>query len=95
MLDVIIYIGICTYINRMLRHRHPEVWQAQGCPTFWNNSPANGIRFFKYFIIGSDFKNLHDRQLDLYVMIMRVLFMLAMTWLFGTVIFDVGSRTLR
>jgi hypothetical protein len=86
MVDVVIYLGVCTHLNRMLRRRYPEGWQAQGCPTFWNNSPANGIRFFKYFVIGSEFKNLGDGRLNLYVTIMRILFALGTACFFGMIV---------
>ena len=85
MTSTVIYLGVCTYLNRMLRYRHPEVWQAQGRPTFWNNSPANSIRFLKYFVIGSDFKKLRDPKLNLYVAVMRALFALCAACFLGMV----------
>ena len=88
---VVVYIAISTHLNRVLRRSHPEVWLAQGSPTFWNNSPANGIRFFRYFIAGSSFKELRDSRLNLYVTIMRVLFGLVVVWFVGTIVIDLSG----
>jgi hypothetical protein len=78
MVDVVIYIIIGTSIQRHIRIYHPHQWDVLGRPTFWNNSPANGIRFAKYFIFTSQYKELNDEKLHKLVLIMRVLFYLGL-----------------
>lgn len=71
---IIVYLVLVTLINRRLQFKHTTVWDAQGRPTFWNNSPANNIRFVRYFVFASEYKSLSDQTLVRLVLAMRILF---------------------
>jgi len=80
------YIAVFIYTNRRLRVRHPDVWQTQGQPTFWNNSPVQSLRFIKFFVFSSRHRALGDPALDRAALIAKALFALGCLLLGGFVL---------
>jgi hypothetical protein len=57
-------VGYATMaqLQRMLRERHPAVYDSLGQPTlFWNNSPKNSFAMLG-FILSGRFKETHDPE---------------------------------
>src|SRR5947207_4107524 len=49
-------------LHRLLRERHPAVYDSLGQPTlFWNNSPKNSLAVLG-FVLGGRFKQTHDPE---------------------------------
>jgi hypothetical protein len=51
-----------AHLHRLLRERHPAIYDALGRPTlFWNNSIQNGFAMLR-FILGGQFREIHDPE---------------------------------
>ena len=74
MVDTVAYLSLVVALNRRLRTQHAEAWDQQGRPTFWNNSPANGLKFIRFFIFSNGYRSLGDKDLDVLAMTARALF---------------------
>src|ERR1700742_3054095 len=81
----VVYLTLMLLMNRRLRTDFPAAWDEQGRPTLFNMSPANGIKFCRFFIFSSRYKSLSDSRLDNYAAIARVLFALCMVLFLGGV----------
>ncbi|HEY5347516.1 MAG TPA: hypothetical protein VIJ72_04940 [Rhizomicrobium sp.] len=78
--SAVVYLVVVTLLNQHVRFRHPEIWDNLGRPTFWNNSPANNIRFFKFCLVGSSYRRLGDPVLNKYVFVARTLCLFVMIY---------------
>jgi len=67
------YMTLVTLINRRIRFKHVATWEAQGRPTFWNNSAANAVRFLSFFIFSARYRALSDLAIDYLVLSARTL----------------------
>lgn len=74
MVDTVAYLSLVVVLNRHLKTQHAEVWDRQGRPTLWNTSPANGLKFIRFFILSDGYKSLGDKDLDVLTAITRLLF---------------------
>jgi hypothetical protein len=55
--------AMMTHLYRMLRERHPAVYDSLGQPTlFWNNSMKNSFAILA-FILGGRFRETHDPEI--------------------------------
>ena len=68
-------------LDVLLRRSHPNAWDQLGRPSFLNNSPANSVRFLKYIVFGTGFKELNDPKINSYVRVLRTTFFLFLLFL--------------
>src|SRR5437764_4113787 len=62
LLCVIVSYAMTAQLYRLLRERHPAVYDSLGQPTlFWNNSPKNSLAVLG-FVLGGRFKQTHDPE---------------------------------
>ncbi len=63
MVCVIVGFATSRELYRLLRERHPAIYDSLGRPTlFWNNSIQNGFAVLR-FILGGHFKQTNDLEL--------------------------------
>ncbi len=61
-LCALVSYAMMTQLYRILRERHPAVYDSLGQPTlFWNNSMKNGFAVLA-FILGGRFRETHDPE---------------------------------
>jgi hypothetical protein len=74
---VIVSYAMTAQLYRILRERHPAVYDSLGQPTlFWNNSMKNGFAVLG-FILGGRFKETQDPEV---IRICRFLRVFAYAW---------------
>jgi hypothetical protein len=75
-------------LYRILRDRHPSVYESLGQPTlFWNNSPRHGWAMMR-FILAGHFNATGDEELISLCRFIRV--MTYLTWTFFIVVVILG-----
>jgi hypothetical protein len=68
------WFGLVLWVCQRLSARHAAAYEELGSPTlFWNNSPANSLRFVG-FLFSSEIHKLGDQTLARICIFMRVLF---------------------
>ena len=74
---VVVSYAMTAQLYRMLRERHPAVYDSLGQPTlFWNNSMKNGFAVLG-FILGGRFKETRDPEV---IRLCRFFRVFAYTW---------------
>jgi hypothetical protein len=85
---VVTGFGASRRLYRILRDRHPAVYESLGQPTlFWNNSPRHGFAMMR-FILGGHFSDTGDAELISLCRFIRVMTYLG--WGFFIVVIVLG-----
>lgn len=76
---VVVYISSNFFFSAYLKKHHNEVWQSLGSLSFSNWGVRNANRFGGYLLFRSAYKELKDSKATRYVMVIRLLVIVAFT----------------
>jgi hypothetical protein len=93
MVCVVIGFTLTSRFHRLLRERHPEVYDSLGRPTlFLNNSVQNGWASLR-FILGGHFQTLGDPEVVRLCRLIRIFFFCYTLFFIALVVFGFASTS--
>jgi hypothetical protein len=92
---LVVWFPLVAHLHRLLRTRHPDVYDALGRPTLiLNNTIKNGWLFTR-FLLGGHFEDIDDREIVLLCRFLRVFAFAYLALFLAIVIFGFASGTDR
>jgi hypothetical protein len=90
MVCVVIGITLTSRFHRLLRERHPDVYDSLGRPSFRNNSAENGWASLR-FILAGHFETLDDPEVVRLCRVIRIFFFCYSVFFLCFVVFGFAS----